>query len=222
MDYGLNENMPDTHSWVYVNGGRVYWWERLLEDSWFENEVYCRWDKFRKDKISSANIELMIDTTVAYLGAAVDRNYDLYPILGTYVWPNSYYPDTYEEEIAFLKSWTMERLDWMDSQWANRCVRTANAEVIAHPNRTLKVHPNPSDFSNLSFELYTESGMDELFIEVMDMNGVLIEKISEKAIPGGMSKYTMSDRSNLPTGIYVYKVYSGSELIHVGKLIKNR
>ena len=33
-----------------------------------------------------------------------------------YVWPNYYIADNFEEEIAFLKQWLIERIQWMDQQ----------------------------------------------------------------------------------------------------------
>ena len=36
--------------------------------------------------------------------------------LGTYIFPNPVYFDTYEEELNFLKTWIDSRLDWLEQE----------------------------------------------------------------------------------------------------------
>ena len=62
----------------------------------------------------------MIDSCVLELGPAVDRNFVRFPTLGNYVWPAiEPIPETYEEEVANLKTWLIARLTWIDTQWLN-------------------------------------------------------------------------------------------------------
>ena len=44
------------------------------------------------------------------------RNFVRWPILGSYVWPNWFIANTYQEEIAWMKNWLKDRLTWMDNQ----------------------------------------------------------------------------------------------------------
>ena len=221
LDYGLNNNIPYTHSWVYNNWSRVYWWRRLLEDDWFKNEVYCRWDDLRSNELSDESYNNLIDSLTTYLGDAVERNFAKFPILGTYVWPNSYYPDTYEEEIAFLKSWTLERLAWMDSQWAGKCIpTTANPlPALNKPDFHIQVLPNPSDFSRLTLNLEVSSSLSETTVALYSLNGMEIDRIPYKIYPG-TNRYALPDYSHLPSGMYVLRIQVGSQM-HYEKLIKD-
>jgi hypothetical protein len=43
------------------------------------------------------------------------RNYQRWPILGSYVWPNWFIGQTYAEEVTWMKGWVEGRLTWIDS-----------------------------------------------------------------------------------------------------------
>jgi hypothetical protein len=61
------------------------------------------------------NIFSVIDNAVLLLDEAQQRNFERWPVLGIYVWPNTEpYPETYAGEITNLKTWITERAAWMD------------------------------------------------------------------------------------------------------------
>jgi hypothetical protein len=121
LDYGDGWNAKETYGWCYPQGGRVYWFERLMEDPYYQNRVFCRWTRHREGIFSDESVLALIDSCVQVLGSAVDRNFDRFPTLGNYVWPATEpYPDTYQGEIDKLTSWLVERLAWMDGQWLNK------------------------------------------------------------------------------------------------------
>ena len=45
-----------------------------------------------------------------------ERNFQRWPVLGEWVWPNQFVGSTYEEEVNYLKDWLNQRLIWMDAQ----------------------------------------------------------------------------------------------------------
>ena len=45
---------------------------------------------------------------------AIERNYSRWNVLGTYVWPNQFIGQTYDEEYEHLRQWIATRLAWMD------------------------------------------------------------------------------------------------------------
>ena len=56
------------------------------------------------------------------MNVSIDWNFTVWPILGTYVWPNpSPYPTTYAGEIQNLKNWVNTRLTWMDNNIPGHC-----------------------------------------------------------------------------------------------------
>lgn len=118
LNYGESWDAKETYGWCYPQGGRTYWFERLMEDEKYQKQVHCRWTQFRESIYKTENVMSIIDSCVFTLNDAVIRNFTRYPILGKYVWPGlAPFPETYEEEISNLKSWLTDRLTWMDSQW---------------------------------------------------------------------------------------------------------
>ncbi|MCP4312090.1 MAG: T9SS type A sorting domain-containing protein [Bacteroidetes bacterium] len=120
LDYGDSWGAKESYGWCYPQGGRIYWFERLMEDGHYMNKTYCRWTEHREGIYSDENIMAIIDSCVQVLGDAADRNFVRFPTLGNYVWPSiEPYPETFAGEIDKLKTWLIARLAWMDSQWLN-------------------------------------------------------------------------------------------------------
>lgn len=135
LNYGEGWDAKETYGWCYTQGSRVYWYERLMEDEIYRNQVYCRWTNFREGIFSTENILAIIDSCIVDLGEAVDRNFAKFPTLGHYVWPAiEPYPTTYEGEINNLKSWLIERLAWMDIQWlhAGTCSQPPSDIILSN------------------------------------------------------------------------------------------
>jgi len=123
-DYNLawgNVNYGDVEvddGFIYTRGGRMFHWRRMMEDPWYANVAWSRWDDLRQNVLSWENIEHIIDSCVTHMGPAIDRNFEKWQTLGIYVWANIEWPDTYEGEVAMLKNFITERLPWLDSQWS--------------------------------------------------------------------------------------------------------
>ena len=69
-----------------------------------------------KDVFSIEYIEYLIDSLANIITESQARNFEAYPILGSYVWPNYFIGDTWESEIQFMKEWISARIAWMDGQ----------------------------------------------------------------------------------------------------------
>jgi len=110
----------DYTGWVYtdvkpVDYSIMYWWKRLMEDSYFRDLARTRWTYLRNSKLTNINIQSSIDSIVSYIDVAKDRNYERWPILGTYVWPNhDWENNTYEDEVDYFEDFLFNRLNWMD------------------------------------------------------------------------------------------------------------
>lgn len=95
----------------------AFWWKRLMEDPAFVARFQTRWNELRGGILSEGSIFSKVDSYVDALDrtGSIDRNFQTWNVLGTYVWPNSFVGQTYNQEIDFLKSWISERLLWMDT-----------------------------------------------------------------------------------------------------------
>jgi hypothetical protein len=113
-----------TSGWE-VNGGcggnNPFWFERLLDDTIYENKLKCRWEYLREKSFHQDSIFNFIDSMALYLNDAQQRNFQQWPTLGTYVWPNFYVGSTYQDELNFFKTWIGDRLLWIDNNLGGNC-----------------------------------------------------------------------------------------------------
>ncbi len=86
------------------------WFELLLLDSYFVNLVKERFNYFYANKTEIINT---IDRSARYLELASKHNDSKWGTIGTYVFPNPVYFETYAEEVDFLKTWISSRMDWL-------------------------------------------------------------------------------------------------------------
>lgn len=108
--YEFNERCPGDFWFV------PFWWDRLLQDPAFVDRLKNRWTELRGNLLSDTAISGKVDGYLSILneGAAVGPNFDKWPVLGTYVWPNNFVGSSYDEEIGYLKQWISDRTTWLD------------------------------------------------------------------------------------------------------------
>jgi hypothetical protein len=94
------------------------WYNMLMKDADFVECVIERYKKLRKTILSEEYLMNYIDETVAYLGDAVDRNYEKWGYTfdesEDFLSPTERNPRSYEEAIDALKFYLIERGAWMD------------------------------------------------------------------------------------------------------------
>ncbi len=175
------------------------WWQTMMQDSLFQNRLKCRWTKFREEFLHSDSIDTWIDEDVLLISDAIQRNFTKWDDhIGESIWIEPQpIPQSYPEEIQYLKNWIASRVVWMDNNMPGNCENDIldNVEQIQN-DRRVDVFPNPSNSmititSNISkpfdFSLYSSNG-----IEVM--KGTIISSNQEINI------------SQLPSNLYLLKV----------------
>jgi hypothetical protein len=66
--------------------------------------------------LSNENLEYAIDSITTYINAAQQRNYERWPILGEYVWPNyDWQWNDYDDEVEYFETWFFNRIFWIDN-----------------------------------------------------------------------------------------------------------
>ncbi|MBJ6367483.1 CotH kinase family protein [Snuella sedimenti] len=121
-------NGDKTNTWAYQfndhcpqYGNVPFWWGRLLQDPAFVSQLKARWNELRGSTLSESFISSKIEGYVTLLktSGALDSNFQIWNVMGTYVWPNSFVGSDYNDEVNFLKQWIHERLLWMDGAIQN-------------------------------------------------------------------------------------------------------
>lgn len=209
----------ETNGWLYTNtgpenGNRMHWWMRLMESPEYRNRFVSRWKQLRKGALHTDSVMQYIDKTVKHIGVAADRNFEQWPILGKYVWPNYYIGDNYEDEINYLKSWLTDRLIWIDGNIVNsgKPAETGSVpEILAYPNPV-------KDIVNLSFylalvEIYT--------VEFFDLPGRKL--LTVRIMPQSKGyQDTGINISGLNTGYYVIRIIQGDRVVGRAKIMVTR
>jgi len=221
LTFGNSDFLLDVHepeNWVYTIPITIYWWPRIMEDLWFRRELQCRWDELYATVLSSDRLHGLIDSTLQVMGASIPRNFQRWPILDTYVWPNSYVGNTYSNEMWFLRNWIDDRLQWMDSKWGGACWPLSDDQDQAIPLPSARVYPNPSDLSQAYVDLNGFSG-SELKIRIFDMAGRMVFH-STAGYADGEFAYALPDLSFLSRGLYTLEITNENQERALCKMIR--
>jgi hypothetical protein len=103
------------------NPTAYHWYEELMAHPAFQQRYRERWADLRLNELKTSTLHANIDAAAASLETAAGRNFDRWPVLGEYVWPNDFGAEerqTYAEEVSYLKEWLEDRTAWMDAELA--------------------------------------------------------------------------------------------------------
>jgi len=197
--------VKDGSNWSFSNypayPSPPYWYNRLLQDGNFTNQLIDRYFELRKGFLNLDNINSYIDSVVTLVDDVKDRHFELWPIEQGYMTPEtdprSY---TYEQEITKLKTWIERRISWLDDN-----IPELNNNVITdikfdNTNTSRKIkfksYPNPAR-SYFNFEANHQ--VDN--IKIYNLRGQLVYNSQKNLQPSG--RITISD---FPVGVYFIKV----------------
>jgi len=198
-DIWLYSKFPDEY------GGRMHWWARLMEDLGYRAVFVSRWKELRKQAFHTDSIMTWLDNTIEYLGEAVDRNFERWPVLGEYVWPNYFIGETYEDEVVYLKEWIEARVNWIDAN-----IMLAENVSENYEKDDILVFPNPArDKINLYFHLVFSG---EIRIGIYDLLGREVF-YKEILLENQGYQYISLDINHLPGGYYILQVFKGENRI---------
>lgn len=225
-DYDIawgNANYHDgdvTSGWAYnyvhpSSGQQVpFWWNKLLQDPYFRNTLRCRWEDLRLNLLSTSVLHNWIDSVGLYLDESQIRNFERWPILGMYVWPNpSPYPTTYLGVKQELKNWITNRSNWLDANIPGNCSLVGLGN-LNEPRIQLIAYPNPATES--TWLLLPENLIGLAQLSFYNELGQLIA--SENITVQGKELYI--DVQHLKQGMHFIEISQGST-IYRAKLMKN-
>ncbi|MBN1599260.1 MAG: CotH kinase family protein [Bacteroidales bacterium] len=203
-----------------------FWWDRLLQDENFTIELKDRWDDLRTDILSEETLFAAIDSLVDLTFEARVRNYAIWQeALGNDIWPNYVYPETYDEEISYMKSWISDRLEWIDDNIGETRERRVyvpidNTEFTEYV--PFGAFPNPfNDQLTFTFELEKPHSIK---IDVYNLNGQIINTVIYNEFSEGYHEIywngTGLSGNMIHSGVYIYTVTIDKELKHTGRIIK--
>lgn len=190
----------DPEGWMYsfnCDLGNPFWWNSFMQSSIFTDELNCRWADLREGPLHLDSIMQFIDTQEALLRPNVNKNFDRWPVLNTYIWPNARVLPTFLAEINYLKQFIRQRIMWMDFQINANCVTTNTTEEAFATD--IKIYPNPiRDVLTVEYELLVNSPTK---LNIVNSLGAVVKTI--EPIASSATSHMMSvDVSVLNSGIY--------------------
>jgi hypothetical protein len=181
-----------------------FWWYLIWEDDTFRQAFNARWQALRQTILSESALEVTIDSLIADIGPAVERNFERWDILDQYVWPNPYIGGSYENEVEYLKDWIDARLVWMDANTTDVSVWTPD-EIAP-----LSVYPNPFN-PNQTIQIQLDPGT-QASIHIHDITGRLVRRLEGYAGGAGVLHLNWDGRDDqsqlMDSGVYVISVRS--------------
>jgi hypothetical protein len=220
VDYGnaeKTEGFLDEYPGIEIN-----WWRYFILDTLFTAKLKCRWEALRQHTLSWPHIESIIDSLVAEINEAQQRNFQRWDILGTELWPNYFVGETYEEELEYLKSWIQDRIVWLDDNIPGGC----NTHIVQRKNDHTgnRQSPSLSDFGLLAFDLERETWVTA---SLFDIHGRLVKSIlKNRPFPSGHNilRWNAMNDNVLLSGkqMYVLILRYDNEVVRTFRLFKLR
>ena len=208
-------DQPDDYSQI------PFWWSIFCQDITFIDLLNIRWQNLRSDILSEIRLFNTIDSMKTYLSEAEKRNFNRWPVLGTYVWPNAFIGQTYDDEIQYLEDWITSRLNWVDDHLPDLRIDIENRKPpVAYSVMLYQNYPNP-------FNLTTTIGYllpEELYISIniYDPLGRRVRSLGNRLEQSGYRTITwngMNDRGAVvSSGLYLCTLRAG-DLMRTQKMV---
>jgi hypothetical protein len=189
------------------------WWNRLLQDTNYTTLLKCRWKQLRSGRFSDMKITQWVDSVAAVLSLPQQRNFQKWPILGTYINWNYYIGLSYADEINYLKKWMKDRAKWMDNHLPGICLAPLSTENQIAEKMEMTVSPNPMS-SQTVISFYGEKTEGAMNLYLYDMTGRLLRQ--QQTLSN--SSFVLN-REQLPAGMYLIRIENSSKRFASSKLI---
>jgi hypothetical protein len=214
FDFGTESPAPSGWSWVWAYWGylRPFWVASLSTIPEIQNLTKCRWEELRQEALHLGGLLDFIDENAELIEEARIRNFERWPVLGVYVWPNDYVGATYEDELIFLKTWLINRITWMDANMPGDCSAVATAEV---PAGGLKLDAFPNPFAaEISFR-FEHASWENGEIALFDALGRMVGQMELRVGQSGRLP-----AEGLGAGVYFYAFMVEGQVVARGKVVR--
>jgi len=188
-----------------------FFWEKLYDDLSYRSNIKETWFDLRTGVLSTASILGIVDSLSNLLSSSQVRNFEQWPVLGEWVWPNFNVANSYSQEVFYMRNWILQRLEWMDGK-----IELFDVDLDIFREDFI-VYPNPADQSiNITIPPRT---IDSFELLMYDATGRLIFKRDYSGLLGSISVDDI-DISHLIDGVYYYTVLRRGEVAKTGSWMK--
>lgn len=207
--HDFNAICPDD-TWVIP-----FWWKRLLQDPFYKRMLSERWQSLRQNKFATDVIHAYIDSVATVLNQeARQRNFEKWNVLGQWIWPNYAVLPTYDGEVSYLKDWIADRMDWLDAEWGEGFVTSAEQT----DSRKVVVYMSPEDDAWVLETILRRSGVAE--IGIADMHGKTVYRQSLHVDAGSFRMNI--EGAHLGGGFYIISTAFPGQALTRHKVVKTK
>lgn len=207
------------NGWMYYEHcgfSNPFWWQHLLEEPLFRNTLKCRWLELRETVFSDNQLNALIDEAVMEVRPAVERNFERWPVLGRYVWPNPIVHNTYEEEVEYLRTFLLRRLAWMDNNMFGTCLSTTLDAPIKQ-EVDLRIIPNPNKGI---FDIVITTNGKLIQYRLIDIFGRRLYQSPTMTSNTGTFRFSINRTDlTLTKGTYWLQLMTDGEVVQVEKVV---
>ncbi len=205
-----------TTGWAYQFGNVCgtdpnqipFWWDKLMQDPAYTNDLKCRWQELRASIFSTVFLNNYIDSIAGLTAEARARHFDLWPILGVYVWPNpNPIPTSYLGETNALKSFLNSRIAWLDANIPGVC--NLDAANSSERDKSWNIYPNPAK-DKLTFGVFSDSPQ-RIQVKLVNSLGEMAFFESMYIQETGYQQINFALPENLSSGIYLVQMSSNGK-----------
>ena len=201
-----------------------FWWKKLFADSQFRDRVYARWQVLKNSVLNTEHIYNYIDSLTTLLDESKTRNFQKWPVLGVYVWPNYFVGSDYESEIIYLKTWIYNRLYWMNQNMIGGPT-ALNEESESMPSVFWLEQNYPNPFNNSTKIKYSVSQNSQVVIKIIDILGNDIATLMDEKKSVGtyeISWNAAAINGGLPSGVYFYQLRAAPYGVQAGDFVETK
>lgn len=123
LSNSIRNNGPNYSEWMIDYIPESFkcptFWYKLFNDTGFRTRLSNRWVTLRKKSFHTDSLVSFIDSVASYLDDSQKRNFEKWPTLGVDILFSTEgvaERNTYQKEVDYLKTFLLNRLNWMDEQ----------------------------------------------------------------------------------------------------------
>jgi hypothetical protein len=188
-----------------------FWWQKLWQHQPFRKLIRDRWFSLRTGTLSNVSIMNSLDSLNNVVKESQVRNFQRWPILNYYVWPNAYCCGTFNQHNTALRNWILQRLVWMDANMKTLYVGEY------HSDEQFQTYPSPNPSSGeIKFNMYLRHN-DLVYIRIYDVLGHFLQELVYNPEFNGENELIWNN--SLRPGVYLYEVRVNDKREATGKLV---
>jgi hypothetical protein len=219
---------------IFQNGYRTDGWQfeenrylrltSVMRDTSFTRQLAEKWHSLRKNSyLQTDSLMHTIDSLTSYIEDARIRNYEIWPIIdkSLFYQYGPYVTSSYEEEIAFMKDYLTNRLQWVDENISGIYYAMPSAIPSITAESNYLIYPNP--FTDELTVIMMPVSEGTYSVQIIDLTGRTVFYSQPQNAGAGKTEIHLSGPalSGLAPGFYAVLVKNNGTVVFQQKIIKN-